>query len=126
MADTDQTTTPDATEGAEGTAPDATTQPANPTESGPLNMLPPEDSPVLQMLRLGLSWDQSNANGDTTWTDYPNGLKCDIPAEKDYVTFTDMDTRLIQQVLKAGLPQVTKVITYRSLKNEQAQGGAAQ
>lgn len=111
MAENDQPST-----GNTGTAP------ANPSTPGPLNMMPADNDPVLQMLRLGLSWDSEDGHGGSAWVSYPNGLRCDVPATEDYVTFTDMDTHLIQQVLKAGLPQVTKVITYRSLRNEQEAG----
>lgn len=86
---------------------------ANTPTAGPLDMLPADDSPALQLLRLGLSWD-NETDVESVWSDYPDGITCTVPKDGSDVTFMDMDTRVTRTVAQSGLKDITKVITWRT------------
>lgn len=79
-----------------------------------LDLRPPKNSIITQLLRLGLTYDHEDATGET-WTDYKRGIKATFTnRQATDVTLTDMDTKNTQTTTTTALADVTEIKTWRS------------
>ena len=84
------------------------------TEDGILDLRPPKGSLVRQLLRLGLTFDHTDASGET-WCDYTRGLSATfVDRQATDVTLADMDTRDETTITASQLATVTEIKTWRS------------
>lgn len=79
-----------------------------------LDLRPPKDGIVYQLLRLGLDFDHRDASGET-WTDYVRGVIATFTGrEAREVTLADMDTKDTRAIQLSDLEKVTEIKTWRS------------
>lgn len=81
---------------------------------GVLNLLPPKNGVVYQLLRLGLTFDHADNTGET-WANYNAGLQAQF-ADRDAqkVTLTDMDTKNTAVIPLDVLEKVNHIQTWRA------------
>lgn len=90
------------------------------TDTGTLDLRPPQDSILYDMLRLGLAFDHSDDGTSQTWIDYSKNLRADFTSlDADHVTFTDMDSRLARDIPRDQLHTITGITTWRSGQPQQ-------
>lgn len=83
-------------------------------EAGILDLRPPKDGIVYQLLRLGLAFDHSDADGEV-WCDYTRGVTAVFKnRQAGEVTISDMDTKDDASVTATALAAVTEIKTWRS------------
>lgn len=83
-------------------------------ETGVLDLRPPKDSIVYQLLRLGLAFDHSDADGEV-WCDYTRGVTAALTdRQATEATISDMDTKCSATVTATKLAAITKIKTWRS------------
>lgn len=81
---------------------------------GVLDLRPSKDSAIYQLLRLGLTFDHRDANGET-WTDYTNGVIATFEnRQSTEVTFSDMDTKDSRVISVSDLVNVKDIKTWRT------------
>lgn len=81
---------------------------------GVLDLRPSKDSVIYQLLRLGLTFDHRDANGET-WTDYTNGVIATFEnRQSTVVTFSDMDTKDSKFISVSDLINVKDIKTWRT------------
>lgn len=83
-------------------------------DDGILDLRPPKSGIVYQLLRLGLTFDHKDADGET-WTDYQRGVTATFTdRQAAEATIADMDTKDSETITAAQLAQVTEIKTWRS------------
>lgn len=83
-------------------------------EDGILDLRPPKSGIVYQLLRLGLTFDHKDADGET-WTDYQRGVTATFTdRQATEATIADMDTKDSETITATQLAQVTEIKTWRS------------
>lgn len=83
-------------------------------EDGILDLRPPKSGIVYQLLRLGLTFDHKDADGET-WTDYQRGVTATFTdRQATEATIADMDTKNSETITATQLAQVTEIKTWRS------------
>ena len=83
-------------------------------EAGVLDLRPPKDGIVYQLLRLGLAFDHSDADGEV-WCDYARGVTAVFrDRQAGEVTISDMDTKADATVSATELAAITEIKTWRS------------
>lgn len=79
-----------------------------------LDLRPPKDSIIYQLLRLGLTFDHRDASGET-WTNYTEGVIATFEnRQSTEVTFSDMDTKDSKLVPVSDLINITDIKTWRT------------
>ena len=79
-----------------------------------LDLRPPKNGIVYQLLRLGLTFDHKDADGET-WTDYTRGVTAVFKDRSSTeVMLADMDTKDSETLTATQLAQVTEIKTWRS------------
>ncbi len=79
-----------------------------------LDLRPPKDGIIYQLLRLGLTFDHSDGTGET-WTNYTEGVIATFEdRQSTEVTFSDMDTKDSKVVSVSDLINVTDIKTWRT------------
>ncbi len=79
-----------------------------------LDLRPPKNGIVYQLLRLGLTFDHKDADGET-WTDYTRGVTAVFKDRSSTeVMLADMDTKDSETITATQLAQVTEIKTWRS------------
>lgn len=83
-------------------------------QDGILDLRPPKSGIVYQLLRLGLTFDHKDADGET-WTDYQRGVTATFTdRQAAEATIADMDTKDSETITATQLAQVTEIKTWRS------------
>jgi len=83
-------------------------------EDGILDLRPPKDSLIRQLLRLGLAFDHKDADGET-WCDYQRGVTATFTDRQAVeAVIADMDTKDSRTITVEQLAQVTEIKTWRS------------
>lgn len=83
-------------------------------EDGILDLRPPKSGIVYQLLRLGLTFDHKDADGET-WCDYSRGVTATFTdRQATEATIADMDTKDSETITATQLAQVTEIKTWRS------------
>lgn len=83
-------------------------------QDGILDLRPPKSGIVYQLLRLGLTFDHKDADGET-WTDYQRGVTATFAdRQATEATIADMDTKDSETITAIQLAQVTEIKTWRS------------
>lgn len=83
-------------------------------EDGILDLRPPKGSLIRQLLRLGLTFDHKDADGET-WCDYSRGVTATFTSrDAQEATIADMDTKDAETITATKLAQVTTIKTWRS------------
>ena len=83
-------------------------------DDGILDLRPPKSGIVYQLLRLGLTFDHKDADGET-WTDYQRGVTATFTdRQSTEATIADMDTKDSETITATQLAQVTEIKTWRS------------
>ena len=83
-------------------------------QDGVLDLRPPKGSIVYQLLRLGLAFDHSDADGEV-WCDYTRGVTAVFKdRQAGEVTISDMDAKVDATVSATELAAVTEIKTWRS------------
>lgn len=92
----------------------ATNAAAADVQDGILDLRPPKSGIVYQLLRLGLTFDHKDADGET-WTDYQRGVTATFTdRQATEATIADMDTKDSETITAIQLAQVTEIKTWRS------------
>lgn len=79
-----------------------------------LDLRPPKNGIVYQLLRLGLAFDHRDDGGET-WTDYTRGVTAVFKDRSSTeVMLADMDTKDSSTVQLADLEKVIEIRTWRS------------
>lgn len=83
---------------------------------GVLDLRPPEDSVMRQLLRLGFKYDHKDeAEGTQTWFNWDIGAQADFPdRDASGVAIRDTNTNLSQTVDLATLRGVERIATWGS------------
>lgn len=96
--------------------PDKTTEPAMQV----IDLRPPDDGILAQMLRLGLRFDHSDDGSSQSWIDPERQLRADFAGvDAETVVFTDLQTRLCTEVPAAKLPRISDIITWQSAQGSE-------
>lgn len=83
-------------------------------QDGILDLRPPKSGIVYQLLRLGLTFDHKDADGET-WCDYSRGVTATFTSrDAQEVTISDMDAKVDATVSATELAAVTEIKTWRS------------
>ena len=83
-------------------------------QDGILDLRPPKSGIVYQLLRLGLTFDHKDADGET-WCDYSRGVTATFTSrDAQEVTISDMDAKADATVSATELAAVTEIKTWRS------------
>lgn len=83
-------------------------------EDGILDLRPPKGSLIRQLLRLCLTFDHKDADGET-WCDYSRGVTATFTdRQATEATIADMDTKDSETITATQLAQVTEIKTWRS------------
>jgi hypothetical protein len=83
-------------------------------QDGILDLRPPKSGIVYQLLRLGLTFDHKDADGET-WCDYSRGVTATFTSrDAQEATIADMDTKDAETITASKLAQVTTIKTWRS------------
>lgn len=83
-------------------------------QDGILDLRPPKGSLIRQLLRLGLTFDHKDADGET-WCDYSRGVTATFTdRQATEATIADMDTKDSETITATQLAQVTEIKTWRS------------
>ena len=83
-------------------------------DDGILDLRPPKGSLIRQLLRLGLTFDHKDADGET-WCDYSRGVTATFTdRQATEATIADMDTKDSQAITVERLAQVNEIKTWRS------------
>lgn len=83
-------------------------------QDGILDLRPPKSGIVYQLLRLGLTFDHKDADGET-WCDYSRGVTATFTdRQATEATIADMDTKDSQAITVERLAQVNEIKTWRS------------
>lgn len=83
-------------------------------QDGILDLRPPKSGIVYQLLRLGLTFDHKDADGET-WCDYSRGVTATFTSrDAQEVTISDMDAKADATVSVTELAAVTEIKTWRS------------
>ena len=83
-------------------------------QDGILDLRPPKSGIVYQLLRLGLTFDHKDADGET-WCDYSRGVTATFTSrDAQEATIADMDTNDSRTITVERLAQVTEIKTWRS------------
>lgn len=81
---------------------------------GILDLRPPKSGLVYQLLRLGLTFDHKDDNGET-WCDYSRGVTATFTDRQAAETvIADMDTKDAETITASRLATVTEIKTWRS------------
>lgn len=79
-----------------------------------LDLRPPKGSLIRQLLRLGLTFDHKDSDGET-WCDYSRGVTATFTdRQAAEATIADMDTKDSRTITVERLAQVTEIKTWRS------------
>ena len=83
-------------------------------DDGILDLRPPKGSLIRQLLRLGLTFDHKDSDGET-WCDYSRGVTATFTdRQAAEATIADMDTKDSRTITVERLAQVTEIKTWRS------------
>lgn len=83
-------------------------------DDGILDLRPPKSGIVYQLLRLGLTFDHKDSDGET-WCDYSRGVTATFTdRQAAEATIADMDTKDSRTITVERLAQVTEIKTWRS------------
>ena len=83
-------------------------------DDGILDLSPPKGSLIRQLLRLGLTFDHKDSDGET-WCDYSRGVTATFTdRQAAEATIADMDTKDSRTITVERLAQVTEIKTWRS------------
>ena len=83
-------------------------------DDGILDLRPPKGSLIRQLLRLGLTLDHKDSDGET-WCDYSRGVTATFTSrDAQEATIADMDTKDSETITATQLATVTEIKTWRS------------
>lgn len=83
-------------------------------DDGILDLRPPKGGLIRQLLRLGLTFDHKDSDGET-WCDYSRGVTATFTdRQAAEATIADMDTKDSRTITVERLAQVTEIKTWRS------------
>lgn len=83
-------------------------------DDGILDLRQPKGSLIRQLLRLGLTFDHKDSDGET-WCDYSRGVTATFTSrDAQEATIADMDTKDSRTITVERLAQVTEIKTWRS------------